>query len=132
MAACFLHVRSREFGECGEFRGSKELVSLEECNSDIGNHLSRCHLSREVSDNAARGIFLSDSDTKERDGDLRKTSSLSRRILGKPDKDIQLSIPRAQRRNVEKRIGLFRLNCRHAATLGDRLTFSAREKNRAE
>ena len=45
MAACFLHVRSREFGECGEFRGSKELVKLEECKSDIGNHLSRCHLS---------------------------------------------------------------------------------------
>ena len=39
MAACFLHVRSREFGECGEFRGSKELVMLEERNSDIGNHL---------------------------------------------------------------------------------------------
>ena len=40
MAACFLQVRSREFGECGEFRGSKELVTLEEChgNSDIGNH----------------------------------------------------------------------------------------------
>ena len=48
MAACFLQVRSPEFGECGEFRGSKELVKLEECNSDIGNHLSRCHLSREV------------------------------------------------------------------------------------
>ena len=50
MAACFLQVRSREFGECGEFRGSKELFKLKECirNSDIGNHLSRCHLSREV------------------------------------------------------------------------------------
>ena len=48
MAACFLQVRSREFGECGEFRGSKELVKLKECNSDIGNHLSRCHLSRGV------------------------------------------------------------------------------------
>ena len=35
MAAVFLQVRSREFGECGEFRGSKELVKLEECNSDI-------------------------------------------------------------------------------------------------
>ena len=45
MAACFLHVRSREFGQCGEFRVSKELVKLEECKSDIGNHLSRCHLS---------------------------------------------------------------------------------------
>ena len=39
MTACFLQVRSREFGECGEFRGSKELVKLEECTSDIGNHL---------------------------------------------------------------------------------------------
>ena len=48
MAACFLQVRSREFGECGEFRGSKELVKLKERNSDIGNHLFRCHLSREV------------------------------------------------------------------------------------
>ena len=48
MAACFLHVRSSEFGECREFRGSEELIKLEECNSDIGNHLSRCHLSREV------------------------------------------------------------------------------------
>ena len=48
MAACFLQVRWRESGEFGEFRGSKELVQLEECNSDIGNHLSRCHLSREV------------------------------------------------------------------------------------
>ena len=38
MAAVFLQVRSREFRECGEFRGSKELVKLEECNSDIGNH----------------------------------------------------------------------------------------------
>ena len=26
VAACFLQVRSREFEECGEFRGSKELV----------------------------------------------------------------------------------------------------------
>ena len=48
MAACFLQVRSPEFGECEESRGSKDLVKLEECNSDIGNHLSRCHLSREV------------------------------------------------------------------------------------
>ena len=48
MAACFLQVRSREFGECRKFRGSKKLVKLKECNSDIGNHLSRCHLSREV------------------------------------------------------------------------------------
>ena len=47
MAACFLQVRSPEFGESGEFRGSKEPVKLEKCNSDIGNHLSRCHLSRE-------------------------------------------------------------------------------------
>ena len=28
MAACFLQVRSPEFGECGEFRGNKELVKL--------------------------------------------------------------------------------------------------------
>ena len=48
MAVCLLQVRLQEFGECGEFRGSKELVKLKECNSDIGNHLSRCHLSREV------------------------------------------------------------------------------------
>ena len=48
MAAYFLQVRSREFGECGESRGNKELDKLEECKSDIGNHLSRCHLSREV------------------------------------------------------------------------------------
>ena len=37
MAACFLQVRWRESIERGEFRGSKELVKLEECNSDIGN-----------------------------------------------------------------------------------------------
>ena len=37
MAACFLQVRWRESGECGEFRGCKELAKLEECNSDIGN-----------------------------------------------------------------------------------------------
>ena len=37
MAACFLQVRWRESGECREFRGRKELVKLEECNSDIGN-----------------------------------------------------------------------------------------------
>ena len=48
MAACFLQVRSREFGECREFRGSKELVNLEECKNDISNHLSRCQLSRKV------------------------------------------------------------------------------------
>ena len=40
LAACFLQVRSQEFGESGEFRGSKELVKLQEYNSDIGNHLS--------------------------------------------------------------------------------------------
>ena len=48
MAACFLQVGWGESGGYGEFRGSKELVKLEEFNSDIGNHLSRCHLSREV------------------------------------------------------------------------------------
>ena len=48
MAPCFLQERSREFGECGEFRGRKELFKLEKTNSGIGNHLSRCHLSREV------------------------------------------------------------------------------------
>ena len=37
MAACFLQVRWRESVECGELRGFKELVKLEECNSDIGN-----------------------------------------------------------------------------------------------
>ena len=37
MAACFLQVRWRESGECGEFRWFKELVKLEECNSDICN-----------------------------------------------------------------------------------------------
>ena len=48
MADFFLQVRLREFGECVEFRGSNELVKLEDCNSDIGIHLSQCHLSREV------------------------------------------------------------------------------------
>ena len=46
MAACFLQDR-QSLENAGSFRGSKELVKLEECNSDIGNHLSRCHLSRE-------------------------------------------------------------------------------------
>ena len=70
MAACFLQVRSREFGECGEFRGSKELVKLKECNSDIGNHLSRCHLSREVLTEGdlimARAGFFSPTQTQKR------------------------------------------------------------------
>ena len=71
MAACFLHVRSREFGECGEFRESKELVKLEECNSYIGNHLSRCHLSREVLTEGdlimARAGFFSATQTQKRE-----------------------------------------------------------------
>ena len=46
MSTCFLKVR--DFGGCGEFRGKAELVSLDNCNSDIGNHLSRCHLGREA------------------------------------------------------------------------------------
>ena len=47
VAACFLQDR-QSLENAGSFRGSKGLVKLEECNSDIGNHLSRCHLSREV------------------------------------------------------------------------------------
>ena len=45
MAACFL--RTREFGDCGEFRGITEFVSLDQCNNDLSQHLSRCHLSQE-------------------------------------------------------------------------------------
>ena len=44
MAACFL--RTREFGDCGEFRGITEFVSLDQCNNDLSQHLSRCHLSQ--------------------------------------------------------------------------------------
>ena len=47
MAACFLQDR-QSLENVGSFRGSKELVKLEGCNTDIVNHLSRCHLSREV------------------------------------------------------------------------------------
>ena len=45
MAACFL--RTREFGDCGEFRGITYFVSLDHCNNDLSQHLSRCHLSQE-------------------------------------------------------------------------------------
>ena len=45
MAACFL--RTREFGDCGEFRGITEFVSLDQCNNDLSQHLPRCHLSQE-------------------------------------------------------------------------------------
>ena len=45
MAACFL--RTRELGDCGEFRGITEFVSLDQCNNDLSQHLSRCHLSQE-------------------------------------------------------------------------------------
>ena len=66
----FFTSESREFGECGEFRESKELVKLEECNSDIGNHLSRCHLSREVLTEGdlmmARAGFFSPTQTQKR------------------------------------------------------------------
>ena len=44
MAACFL--RTREFGDCGEFRGITAFVSLDQCNNDLSQHLSRCHLSQ--------------------------------------------------------------------------------------
>ena len=45
MATCFL--KTRKFGDCGEFRGIAELVSLDQCRNDLSQHLSRCHLSRE-------------------------------------------------------------------------------------
>ena len=45
MAACFL--RTREFGDCGEFRGITEFVSLDQCNNDVSQHLFRYHLSQE-------------------------------------------------------------------------------------
>ena len=45
MATCFL--RTREFGDCGEFQGITEFVSLDQCNNDLSQHLSRCHLSQE-------------------------------------------------------------------------------------
>ena len=44
MATCFL--LTREFGDCGEFRGITEFVSLDQCNNDLSQHLSRCHLSQ--------------------------------------------------------------------------------------
>ena len=45
MATCFL--RTRELGDCGEFREITEFVSLDQCNNDLSQHLSRCHLSQE-------------------------------------------------------------------------------------
>ena len=45
VATCFL--RTREFRDCGEFRGITEFVSLDLCNNDLSQHLSRCHLSQE-------------------------------------------------------------------------------------
>jgi len=45
MAVGFL--RTREFGDCGEFRGITEFVSLDRCNNDLSQHLSQCHLSQE-------------------------------------------------------------------------------------
>lgn len=46
VSTCFL--KTREFGDCGEFRGKAELVSLDNCTSDISSQLSRCHLGREA------------------------------------------------------------------------------------
>ena len=44
MAACF-----SEIARVWRMRGVKrDLFKLEKCNSDIGNHLSRCHLNRVV------------------------------------------------------------------------------------
>ena len=40
-------MKVRESGGCGEFRGKAKLVSLDNCNSDISNHLSR-HLGRKA------------------------------------------------------------------------------------
>ena len=45
MATCFL--RTREFGDCREFREITEFASLDQCNNDLSQHLSRCHLSQE-------------------------------------------------------------------------------------
>ena len=45
MAACFL--RTRELGDCGEFRGITEFVTLDQCNNDLSQHLFRYHLSQE-------------------------------------------------------------------------------------
>ena len=59
MAACFLQVKSREFGECGEFRGSKELVKLKECNSDIGIEFFKTQLLRDDVTNTPRSYFAS-------------------------------------------------------------------------
>ena len=34
-------------GQCGPNRGEEEIIFLRECMHEIGNHLRRCHLSRE-------------------------------------------------------------------------------------
>lgn len=97
MAACFL--RTREFGDCGEFRGITEFVSLDQCNNDLSQHLSRCHLSQErITEGglilARSGLFYT---TEAQRGEmfvcLSEAPRLSRAVLGKPDKVKVLQVP---------------------------------------
>ena len=46
ISTCFC-LKVRESGGCGEFRGKANLVSLDNCNSDLSNHLSH-HLGRKA------------------------------------------------------------------------------------
>ena len=46
--SCFLSCLSKYKGTCGNSRGVKESVRLEDCNESITNHLNTCQLSRET------------------------------------------------------------------------------------
>ena len=46
ISTCFC-LKVRESGGCGEFRGKANLVSLDNCNSNLSNHLSH-HLGRKA------------------------------------------------------------------------------------
>ena len=97
MAACFL--RTREFGECGEFRGITEFVSLNQCNNDLSHHLSRCHLNQErITEGGTFRVVLHDRSAKRRDVCLSEAPRLSWAVLGKPDKVKVLQVPWAQGR----------------------------------
>ena len=97
MAACFL--RTREFGDCGEFRGITEFVSLDQCSNDLSQHLSRCHLSQKrIREDglilARSGLFCTiEGQSGEISVCLSEASRLSRAVLGKPDKVTVLQVP---------------------------------------
>ena len=95
MAACFL--RTREFGDCGEFRGITEFVSVDQCNNDLSQHLS-CHLSQErITEGglilARSGLFHT---TEAQRGEMfvcPKHRAYLGTLLGKPDKVKVLQVP---------------------------------------